>query len=228
MAALWLFSGCTKEEEGVPGAASAPQTAVPAAPSAPPPPLAAPRGESPHQAGAANTAPPHAPLEGGMAQASANSVMERINLYKDRLKADPKDLEALEALGNANFDIQRFDRARDLYLRVLEIDPHKVLVRTDLASSYWNLGDTDQAYEQLNQVLTVKPEHETALYNLGVLLLNHKRDAQGAIAAWEKLIAAHPDVVYASGLAKRIEALRKDMAQESGEGSKEDAVREKG
>jgi tetratricopeptide (TPR) repeat protein len=147
-------------------------------------------------------------MGGDMAQHPAGRVMEQINLYKQRLETNPKDLESLIALGNANFDIQRFDKAKELYLRALEIEPKNVRVRTDLASCYRNLGNMEQAFKELKAVLSIDPVHETALYNLGVLLLNDRQDPQGAIAAWEKLIAAHPNVAYATDLKQKIEELK--------------------
>lgn len=145
-------------------------------------------------------------------QSRAGEIMRQINLYKERLEADPQDLEALIALGNANFDIQRFDKAKDLYLRALKIDPKNVSVRTDLASCYRNLGDINQAFAELERVLAIDAGHETALYNKGVLLLNDRNDTRGAIRAWEKLIEKNPDLEYAQDLREKIEALKHPSA----------------
>ena len=192
---VWPLGGCEKN----PGGSSSPvQAGAQNGPQVAPPPIAAPLGDGPHPG-----------LGGEMTQHPANRVMEQINLYKERLEANPKDLEALIALGNANFDIQRFDKARELYLRALEIDPMNITVRTDLASSYRNLGEMELAFKELNRVLSINSKHETALYNLGVLLLKDKHDPKGAIEAWEKLIATHPDLAYAPELKKKIEELNR-------------------
>jgi len=66
---------------------------------------------------------PHVLSERAGHQGSSGSFMTRINRMRERLNQNPRDTEALIALGNANFDIQRFDKARDLYLTSLEIDP---------------------------------------------------------------------------------------------------------
>jgi len=190
--------GCEKN----PGSGSSPtQAGVQSGPKAEPPPIAAPLGAGTHPG-----------LGGEMTQHPASRVMEQINLYKERLEANPKDLEALIALGNANFDIQRFDKARELYLRALEINPMNITVRTDLASSYRNLGEAELALKELNQVLSIDSKHETALYNLGVLLLNDKDDPKGAVETWEKLIATRPDLAYAPELKKKIEELNRPQA----------------
>src|SRR3990172_7729109 len=194
----WALVGCEKN----PGRGSSPtQAGVQSGPKAEPPPIAAPLGDGLHPG-----------LGGEMTQHPASRVMEQINLYKERLEANPKDLEALIALGNANFDIQRFDKARELYIRVLEINPMNISVRTDLASSYRNLGEVELALKELNQGLSIVSKHEAALYNLGVLLLNDKHDPKEAIETWEKLIATHPDLVYAPELKKKIEELNRPQA----------------
>ena len=161
---------------------------------------------------------PHTALEGQMGEHPASSVMEEINAYKARLKADPQDLEALIGLGNANFDIQRFGRASELYQQVLEIDPHDIRVRTDLASSLRNIGEIHAAIDELENVLALSPEHETALYNIGVIRLNNLQDLEGALTAWEKLMQAHPDVVYAPELEKRMAQLREEVLARGEEG----------
>lgn len=198
LSVLVITVGCVVGCEKSPGGNSPPaQAGAPSGPTAPPPPIAPPVGPGPHPG-----------MGGDMAQHPAGRVMEQINQYKQRLEANPKDVEALIALGNANFDIQRFDKAKELYLRALEIEPENVLVRTDLASCYRNMGDVEQALKELDQVLSIDPKHENALYNMGVLLLNDKQDPKGAAAAWETLIAAHPNVSYATDLKKEIEELK--------------------
>ena len=119
-------------------------------------------------------------------------IMERIHEYRQRLDKDPKDLEALVFLGNANYDIQRFDKAAEYYERVLVLDPRNTHVRTDLAICYRNTEKVDQAVKELKQVLALEPRHEAALYNLGFVLLNDKKDTKEALKAWDTLIGMDP------------------------------------
>ena len=119
-------------------------------------------------------------------------IMEKIQEYRQRLDKDPKDLEALIFLGNANYDIQRFDKAVEYYERALVLDPKNLQVRTDLATSYRNSGKPDEAIKELKQVLAIDPKHETALYNLGFILLNDKKDTKGALKVWNTLVSQDP------------------------------------
>lgn len=137
------------------------------------------------------------------------SVMERIQQYRQRLDKNPKDLEALVFLGNANYDIQRFDKAAEYYERALVLDSKNPHVRTDLATCYRNTGKVDEAVKELKQVLGLEPKHENALYNLGVILLNDKKDVKGALKAWDTLVSQDPTDSKYDALRKRIQELKK-------------------
>jgi tetratricopeptide (TPR) repeat protein len=195
---LLLFSpliGCQKQEgmaENV--GAGAPALAPPPVPSAP---AATPVGE----AASASEESPHG-------SGAPVPFMQKLAEYKARLEKDPKDIEALVFMGNANYDIQRFEKAQEFYLRALEVDPNNTHVRTDLASSYRSLGETDKALEELNKVLKADPNHEVALYNSGIILLNDKNDAEKATAAWEKLVQLKPNDPLSEELKKKISELK--------------------
>ncbi len=135
-------------------------------------------------------------------------VMGQINVFKDRLKENSKDLEALIFLGNSNFDIKRFEKAKVLYLQALSIDPKNPVVRTDLATCFRNLKQTDQSVAELRTVLALAPGHPPALFNLGVILLNDIGDREGAIEAWQQLLEVHPKHELARGLAEKINQLK--------------------
>ena len=109
------------------------------------------------------------------------------------LLANPNDLDALIQLGNLYYDNQKFRDAVDLYGRALEIDPKNIGVRTDRGTSYWNLGQADAAIIEFRKSLELNPTHAQTLYNLGVVFLNGKNDAQEARKAWETLLATNPN-----------------------------------
>ena len=87
--------------------------------------------------------PPHSTADTQVHSKEISLLVSQIDNMRKRLIKDPKDLDALIFLGNANFDIQRFDQARDLYLTALKVDPNHVHVRTDLASCFRNLGESE-------------------------------------------------------------------------------------
>ena len=129
--------------------------------------------------------------------------------HKQRLEKNPKDKDALMFLGNANYDISRFDQAKDYYKRYLEVDPTHVGVRTDLATSYYKIKDVDSSIRELETVVAQVPDHETALYNLGLILWQDKQDKPGAVKAWEALLKAHPNHPKAVEVRKQIAEMKK-------------------
>lgn len=146
----------------------------------------------------------------------AENIMAQLHGYRERLDKNPKDLEALIMLGNANYDLKRYDKAKALYIRAIEIDSKNLFVRTDLASTYRYTGEVEKAISELRAVLSLDASHETALYNLGVILLNDKKDLDGAIKAWENLISHNPNSAFSKELQKRVAELKKSGALKRG------------
>jgi tetratricopeptide (TPR) repeat protein len=138
--------------------------------------------------------------ETGAAEGAMPPVMQKISEYRERLEKDSKDLEALIFLGNANYDIQRYEKAQEYYQRALAVDRANTHIRTDLASAYRQTGEIDRAIEELRAVLAQDPNQEIALYNLGIILLNDKEDRDGAAKVWRKLVAIYraKEAKYAS------------------------------
>jgi len=154
--------------------------------------------------------PPHPPKPNSPHGPSAGvqPFMKKLEGYNNRLKENPEDLEALVFLANANFDIQRFEKAEALYLRILKIDPNNLHIRTDLASVYRHLGDSGKAVDTLRVVLSLNPNHEVALYNIGIILLNDKEDLSGAAEAWERLVQINPSDPLADALREKVKDIR--------------------
>ena len=134
--------------------------------------------------------------------------MEEVVAYKLRVDKDPKDVEALAAMGNVNMSLGRFDHAQEWYKRALKVDPNRTATRMDLAVALRYLGKPDEAIAELKRVLAKDPKNAGALYNLGVILLEDKQDTQGAIARWETLMKAHPDYPQKVQLRQMVEQIK--------------------
>ena len=142
-----------------------------------------------------------------MEQGAAFMVV--VTEHKERLKENPRDKISLLFLGNANYDISRFEKSKEYYQRFLELDPNHVGARTDLATSYFNMKEMDAAIQELKIVLSQKPDHEAALFNLGLILAGDNLDREGAIQAWEKLLLNHPDHPRAMEVRRQIDEMKK-------------------
>lgn len=133
----------------------------------------------------ANAVPDPAQLK-SMADAKAAPLL-------DRLKADPSNPDLLTGLGNLYYDAQQYPLAVGYYTRTLQVQPSNVAVRTDRATAYWYMKDADTAIAEFNKALSYDPVNANALFNRGLVRWKGKMDAAGAVADWQKLLAANPN-----------------------------------
>ena len=105
-----------------------------------------------------------------------------------KLKSNPNDAALLVQVAAMYHTTHRFKQAADYYNRALESDPRNVAVRTKLASSLYRNGDIDGAIAQLNRALKDQPTDANALFDLGMIKLQGKGDAKGALATWQHLL----------------------------------------
>jgi cytochrome c-type biogenesis protein CcmH/NrfG len=149
------------------------------------------------------------PETGGPAPATAAPQMgQQIRDLERVLERDPKNLQALIALGNACFDMQQHKKAIDAYERALAIDPKNSDVRTDLGIMYRGIGDYDKALSNFREVTRQDPFHKNSRYNIGVVLQNDKKDIPGAIAAWEDFLKLEPTGERADAVRAELQKLK--------------------
>ena len=112
----------------------------------------------------------------------------------EKSKADPKNAALLVQIASVYQSSHQFKEATDYYQKALKLDPKNVAARTQLASCVYYTGDADSAIAQLNQALKYNPKDVNALFNLGMIKYRGKNDPAGAIAAWQELLKANPDL----------------------------------
>jgi len=136
-------------------------------------------------AGAMSQGPSLAQLK-AMADTQAAPLIEK-------LKSDPSNTDLLTNIGNFYYDAQQYPIAVDYYGRALKAKPADAAVRTDMATAYWYMGNADAAISEFNKALTYEPNKPNTLFNLGLVKWQGKMDIQGAVADWQKLLAANPN-----------------------------------
>jgi tetratricopeptide (TPR) repeat protein len=119
--------------------------------------------------------------------------MEKIQADKKKIEQDPNNVPALVSLGDANFMIQRFEKAQEYYERALKTDAKNLNVRLSLSNCYIFMQKPDESIRELDQILATQKDQPEALYNKGLILLQSKGDRAAAKEAWTRLVAAHPD-----------------------------------
>jgi cytochrome c-type biogenesis protein CcmH/NrfG len=141
----------------------------------------------------ASTAADSVNLPPPMASSPVQNLNTQVQPLLTRLASNPKDVGTLIALGNLYYDNAQWGDAIGYYTRALNETPSNPDVRTDMGTAYFNSGDPDRALQAFNRALKDDPRHGQTLYNIGVVKLNAKHDAPGAIAAWEKLLQVDPN-----------------------------------
>ncbi|MGZ8428910.1 MAG: tetratricopeptide repeat protein [Candidatus Deferrimicrobiaceae bacterium] len=136
------------------------------------------------------------------------NALNEIENYREILRKDPNNLQALINTGNLYFDTGQDLLAIEHYRRALAIDPRNVNVRTDMAVCYRRSGNPDKAIEELKKVISTDPRHPQSRYNLGVILIHDKKDIDGGAKAWEALLENIPDYPYRDSLKAEIAKMR--------------------
>jgi cytochrome c-type biogenesis protein CcmH/NrfG len=206
-----LVQGCQKSQgDGLPEPVGDTGAPSPLQPNAALPP------DHPPLTGSSAPADPPASAADRPLPAGTRNPMEDIMAFKARVEKDPRDLEALVSLGNANMMISRFDAAQDLYRRALDLNPQNLEVRTNLAIAYKYGGNPQQAFAELQKNFAIDPKHEHTLYNLGFLYLDDKQDKAKAVETWNAWLRLYPQASAAPEVRNRVSQLEKELQQNAG------------
>ena len=133
-----------------------------------------------------------------------------IDAYKAALRKDPNNLQALIGLGNLYYQTNQDRRAIENFEKALTLDPSNPNVRTDMALCLRRIGEGDRAIEELKKAVSANPRHPQSRYNLGVILIQDRKDVEGGIKAWEGILENIPDYPYREQLKQEIARLRTD------------------
>ena len=112
--------------------------------------------------------------------------------YRNILASDPMNAGAAAALGNKLYDAGRYAEAIVYYQQSFAADPKNVNISTDLGTALWYSGRADEALAQFQKSLAINPSHAQTLFNQGIVRLEGKQDALGAIESWETLLTKNP------------------------------------
>lgn len=110
----------------------------------------------------------------------------------EKLKTDPNNSEVLIQVGNIYKMTHQFKEAAAYYDKALQVDPKNVAIRTEMASCMYYQSDVDGALNQLQQALKYDAKDANALFNLGMIRWQGKKDSKGALAAWQELLKMNP------------------------------------
>ena len=139
-------------------------------------------------------------------------VIEQLAELQEQAEADSEDGQARIALGNAYYDMGRFDGAIQWYEEALGLMPDDVNIRTDLGTAYLYTGNPIKAVELYQRSLEIQPDHAQTLYNIGVTYLSTGNFAE-ALGSLQKLLEFHPDHPDAESIQQQIEHIQETHPQ---------------
>jgi tetratricopeptide (TPR) repeat protein len=144
---------------------------------------------------------------------------EAIELLMRANQLRPDDLKAIIALGNANFDANRFEIAEKWYTAALVKNPKDINVRTDLGLTFLfrPQTDVDRAIQEFRRSLEIDPRHEQTLQNMTVALIKKGNIAE-AEATLGKLRQVNPANQSLTKLGADLEAARSSATQPPSKG----------
>lgn len=131
---------------------------------------------------------------------------------QEKTKSTPDDMNAWTQLGHLYFDMDQPADAIKAYETSLALDGKRPDVWTDLGVMYRRNGDPQKAVQTFDHALSLRPDHQIALYNKGIVLLHDLKDSKGAVEAWEKLLTIDPSIKTPGGEALKsiVEQLKKN------------------
>ena len=152
------------------------------------------------------------PIQG----APAASQSARIAEFERETRANPTSADAWAELGNAYFDSNQFEKSISAYKKSLELNPNNADVWTDLGIMYRRSDKPEEAIKAFDQAIAVDPKHEVSRMNKGIVLLHDLKDINGAIKAWEGLLAVNPIAMAPNGISvdQMVTQLKKQQAEQ--------------
>ena len=106
---------------------------------------------------------------------------------------DPKNAETLFELGEIFFQAGEWQSSLDWFTKLVAVDPTNVHALTDIGTSQYNLGSTEDAKATWLKVKEIAPDDPQVHYNLGFLYANSEpQDLEAAKKEWGLVLQLAP------------------------------------
>ncbi len=160
----------------------------------------------PKLAGVGGGSTPTQRIDPGIQQ-QMNDAQNRINTYQAQGKTNPADVDSTKNLGEAYLDLaqnqeqnnqtvndanRNFKNAIDQFRKYLAANPGNVDVMIDLGFAYSQLGMSEVALRELQQVTALAPKNQRAWLNIGYIYLQTGRTDQSK-APLQKAVSLDPN-----------------------------------
>lgn len=108
--------------------------------------------------------------------------------------------------------ILQYEKAKDMFKRIIEIDPTNYRAHYNLGIANFNLDDLEKAKDCYEEAARIKPDYHYCFYNIG-LVYETKGNLQQALKYYEKALEIDPTFPYAisarSSILSNLDELKK-------------------
>ncbi len=154
-------------------------------------------------------------LQEGVSLYELGDLNQAIDVLEVALHFNPHNVQAHLCLGNCYIKLQQYDKAQYHYEQVISITPQNGDAYYTLGVCYQKTNDLPRAKRSFEVAVKLK-NHPNAHFYLAKIC-EMEKDLECAILHWEKFIELAPEHPQAPLAAKRLEALKKLVAQQEGE-----------
>ena len=127
-----------------------------------------------------------------------------MNNYRQSIKDNPANMEAMLAYGVILSQSGQLDEAEKYLIKCNEVIPGSALIHNNLSAIYIRMNKDNLAIKHLSELIRLQPENFQAYYNLGMLFLRAEKSKQ-AIQYLQIALTIKPDYANAHiGLAKAL------------------------
>jgi tetratricopeptide (TPR) repeat protein len=138
-----------------------------------------------------NYAPAHTNL--GIAFHEMGMLDEAIQCHLTAQMLNGEDIYALNKMADTYIKQRNYDKAHDIYRRVIEIAPNDPNSHLKLGSSLYTHQDRyDEAMQLFQHALALNPEHAITYNNIGATMYDHGFTEE-AMAYFDKAVALRPN-----------------------------------
>ena len=121
-----------------------------------------------------------------------NKLVSSMDLFKEKLKKDPYDVEAHNNLGVILFQLEKFIEAENSYKKAILIAPNYLKAHINLAAVYKKLGKLNKALRSSEKAIEIDPNNVDVFSNLAAIFYE-VGEIQKSINCYQKVIKVQPN-----------------------------------
>jgi tetratricopeptide (TPR) repeat protein len=128
----------------------------------------------------------------GVALRGLGRVDEAEKAFREALRLDPSNVDALNDLGNLLAEKGRLGQSLEFLEKAARLKPGAASVWTNLGVTYAQMNDYDEALRALDKAITLNPKLPDPWFNKGVILWGAGR-REAAVFALRKALSIDPN-----------------------------------